>query len=403
MDINNIALVRATNIIPFDGIVHPISEVPYLHKERGTQFYFAMFDLLKNKGLLKEIDWSKPDEMNEIDKYNNEILKQYMPYTSGYNSMVLWALNGLVPDDTNNTFSNKTCAIIDGLAEQIEQSEVVSLVPTDTAIKGSVTLSGSAIILISKERYETLSQEEKEQLSNLDMTITIFEGDLKEAVDVALTKDGRYTAETLSLRRVDNGYLQSDTSDEVRATIHSIANNKEIAQVLHLNVITGQNDEKDKLKSVENEFEKGLTVTDFYKRNFFSYLFSKMDIDNRTKGDALYFPESPAYMEALCNAIDIIGLDTYKSILDNYNQSLEKLQSSGKLPTPEEIVTSAKEKKQIDLISMIEENSNENQILSSAIEQTEETTRTGVIVQQTKELKQIVNEKSKEPDQQTQS
>ena len=52
---------------------------------------------------------------------------------------------------------------------------------------------------------------------------------------------------------------------------------------------------------------------------------------------------------------------------------------------------------------MIEENSNENQILSSAIEQTEETTRTGVIVQQTKELKQIVNEKSKEPDQQTQS
>ena len=30
MNVNNIALVRSTNIIPFDGIVRPVSEVPYL-------------------------------------------------------------------------------------------------------------------------------------------------------------------------------------------------------------------------------------------------------------------------------------------------------------------------------------------------------------------------------------
>ena len=61
MDINNIALVRATNIIPFDGVVRPISEVSYLQKEKGTEFSFAMNDLLKRKGLLKEIDWTNPD------------------------------------------------------------------------------------------------------------------------------------------------------------------------------------------------------------------------------------------------------------------------------------------------------------------------------------------------------
>ena len=33
MDIKNIAIVRATNIIPFDGVVRPISEIPYLKKE----------------------------------------------------------------------------------------------------------------------------------------------------------------------------------------------------------------------------------------------------------------------------------------------------------------------------------------------------------------------------------
>lgn len=104
MNIKNIALVRATNIIPFEGIVHPLSEVPYLKKENGTAFSFAMFDLLKEQGKMKKIDWTKLDELSEIDKENNRILREYMPYNSDYNSMVLWSLNGLVPDDTNNIF-----------------------------------------------------------------------------------------------------------------------------------------------------------------------------------------------------------------------------------------------------------------------------------------------------------
>ena len=229
MNIKNIALVRATNIIPIDGVVRPISEVPYLKKEEGTEFSFAMNDLLKKKGILKEIDWTKPDEISKIDKENNEILNQYMPYNTDYNSMVLWSLNGLVPDDINNTFSDKTCAIIDGLEEQIEKSEIVSLVPTDTAIKGAVKLSNQASVLISKERYETLSQEEKDKLTKLDLNVSVFEGDLKEAVDEELIKKNRYTAETLSLKREDDGYVKSDTSDNVRDTICSIANEKNIA------------------------------------------------------------------------------------------------------------------------------------------------------------------------------
>ena len=393
MDIRNIALVRATNVIPVDGVVRPISEVPYLHKEKGTEFSFAMNDLLKKKGILKEIDWSKPDEISEIDRENNEILKQYMPYNSDYNSMVLWSLNGLVPDDMNNNFSNKTCAIIEGLAEQIDQSEIVSLVPTDTAIKGNVYLSNKATILISKERYELLSQEEKEQMAKLNMNITIFEGDLKQAVDKELVRDDRYTAETLSLRREDHGYIKSDTSDEVRETVRGVANTRNIAQVLHWNVITGQNDELDKLVNVKDEFKNSLLVCDFYKKASMQYLFSKMDIDNRVKGDALYSPESSQYMQALCDEINRIGLDRYKLLVDEYNESLESLRKKGKLLTPQEIVNSAREKKTIDLVSMIEENSNEDIILSSAIEKTEEITRIGVLDEQMGNFKQLTKEK----------
>ena len=398
MDIKNIALVRATNVIPVDGVVRPISAVPYLRKEKDTEFSTSMRDLLRRKGLLKEVDWTKPDEINKISKENTKTLEQYVPYNSDYNSMVLWSLNGLVPDDMNNTFSDKTCAIIDGLAEQIEQSEMVSLVPTDTAIKGNVNLSNKATILIDKDRYETLSLEEKDKLAKLNLNVTIFQGNLKEAVNEALIREGRYTAETLSLAREDDGYIKSDTSDEVRRTIRDVANERNIAQVLHWSVITGQNDELDKLENVKDDFENGCIVKDFYKRAFFEYLFSKMNIDNGTKEYALYFPDSSKYMEDLCDDIDRIGIDKYKSLVDEYNKSLEQLRETGKLPTPQQIVNSARENKKIDLVSMIEKHSNEDIILSSAIKTTEEKTRTGVMDAQMENFKLLItNERGGEP------
>lgn len=398
MDIKNIALVRATNVIPVDGVVRPISAVPYLRKEKDTEFSTSMRDLLRRKGLLKEVDWTKPDEINKISKENTKTLEQYVPYNSDYNSMVLWSLNGLVPDDMNNTFSDKTCAIIDGLAEQIEQSEMVSLVPTDTAIKGNVNLSNKATILIDKDRYETLSLEEKDKLAKLNLNVTIFQGNLKEAVNEALIREGRYTAETLSLAREDDGYIKSDTSDEVRRTIRDVANERNIAQVLHWSVITGQNDELDKLENVKDDFENGCIVKDFYKRAFFGYLFSKMNIDNGTKEYALYFPDSSKYMEDLCDEIGRIGIDKYKSLVDEYNKSLEQLRETGKLPTPQQIVNSARENKKIDLVSMIEKHSNEDIILSSAIKTTEEKTRTGVMDAQMENFKLLItNERGGEP------
>lgn len=94
-------------------------------------------------------------KMNESGYYDNyverssKITKEYLPYVSDYNSMVLFSLNGLCPDDNehgfgNNTFSNKNCVIIEPLEHHI--NETISLVPTDTAIKGDVYLSNDAII-----------------------------------------------------------------------------------------------------------------------------------------------------------------------------------------------------------------------------------------------------------------
>ena len=42
LNIDNIALVRATNIIPFDGVINSISEALYLVKPNGMQINFVI-------------------------------------------------------------------------------------------------------------------------------------------------------------------------------------------------------------------------------------------------------------------------------------------------------------------------------------------------------------------------
>lgn len=390
MDIHNIALVRATNVIPFDGVVRPVKDVPFIKKETGTVFSGELFSLIRRKGVLNPIDWEAPEEERQLaEEKNKQILAEYMPYTSMYNSMVLWSLNGIVPDDAFNTFSKKDCGIIDGLEEQMGQSEMVSMVPTDTAIKGTVTLSRSAKILISKERYDELSQEQKEQLAGLDLTVEVFDGDLKTAIDTSLVESGRYTAENLGLVSEGGGYKESATSKEVIEDINSVAKGNDIPQVLHDKIFRGETDGEQKLESVKGEIEQCNIVSAFYKQAFFEFIFSKLDIDEGVKECAMYLPDSPRYMEDLCDEIGRIGIDRYKEVLEEYNHSLERLRDTGKLPTPEQIVDAAREDRKINLISMIGQEKDQDVILASAIEETKQVTTMGAIKAQEEKISQL--------------
>ena len=64
-------------------------------------------------------------------------------------------------------------------------------------IKGEVRLSKNAKILISKARYDSLPEQQKQQLAELDLTVEVFEGDLKTAIETSLRESGRYTAEVI--------------------------------------------------------------------------------------------------------------------------------------------------------------------------------------------------------------
>lgn len=126
-----------------------------------------MSNLLKKLKIIPPIDWkiiTDEDKLKEKAQVDAKILEEYLPYTSDYNSCLLFSLNGVVLDDNEisygtNFFSNKKCAVIELLEEHIKN--VVSLTPIDTLIKGDVPLSKKAIILIEEETYQKLPPLEK--------------------------------------------------------------------------------------------------------------------------------------------------------------------------------------------------------------------------------------------------
>lgn len=349
MGIDNIALVRATNIIPFDGMMHPISETPYLKKDFYSALASELKKLLEQEKIIPPVDFSKfSDEyISERNKMINEIIKDYIPYTSDYNSMILFSLNGLVPNDDemsfgNNTFSNKNCVVIEGLTQQIEN--VISLVPTDTAIKGSITLSPNAIVMLKEEIYNNLTEKQKNMLKEQNFSIKTFTGPLKEEVYKTLKETNRYIPEELSLSRSDNGYKDSPTKQQTINTINQIAQERNIAQALHYNVLMQQTDDLDKLESVKDERDKFLIVEEYYQNRFYEFLFQNIEIDENLKYMLINYKNNPEYISELLQTIKSFGLENYKKLVIAYNEKLEQLQKTGQLLTPEEIVSLEKEK-----------------------------------------------------------
>lgn len=344
MTINNIALVRATNVIPMDGIIKPISNVPYLCKKTGNEFSSKMNDLLRRLQIIPTIDPSRLMEegyYDEMAAFTSKILKEYLPYTSDYNSMVLFSLNGLCPDDNehgfaNNTFSNKKCAIIEPLIHHI--SEVISLVPTDTAIKGNVTLSKDAIILIEEETFQTLREKEKIMLSNLDLTVKTFKGSLKEAIETELKNSGRYLPEQLSLSASTGGFYPSETSEMQKKYIHTIRVQYGLSGQKYFNLITEADTNYEKYEKVKGELDKAWKVQEYYLTTFLKTLLTIMQSPDDMIEIVEFHLYNPEFMKKIIDFIQVFGIENYKQFVDDYNQELENRRNLGTLPTPEEIV-----------------------------------------------------------------
>lgn len=340
MNINNIALVRATNYIPTDGVVRPISEVPYIVKKHGTVFSGKMTDLLKEWGEVEKLDITKMGDEDYYDEYVKQVsnkTNEYLPYVSDYNSMVLFSLNGLCPDDSeigfgNNKFSDKICAIIEPLSHHIE--DAASLHPTDTAIKGSVELSDSSIILIEKDVYEALSEDEKKNLSSLKMQIKLFSGDLKSAVKQTLNETGMYTAEDLTLSREKQGFLDSPTSEELVKAIDEISDEYKIPKKRFFDLITEVNNDDFVLDDIDN----ARSIYDYYMTKFLTGFLKGTDAPEDLIDNISGQTENAAVINEVIQYIKFVGKDKYENYVKNYNEMMQQARENESLETPKEIL-----------------------------------------------------------------
>ncbi|MBQ9833753.1 MAG: hypothetical protein IJO33_01010 [Bacilli bacterium] len=379
MNMDNIAIVRATNVVPFNGVVRPLSNVPYLCKNIGLPFSTRLSDLLHELQVIPPIDYSRVFEdgyYDEMVALSSKILKEYLPYVSDYNSMVLFSLNGICPDDNengfgNNVFSTKKVAVIDSLSNHIEQ--VVSLDPTDTALKGDVLLSADAVVLIEEEYYAQLTEDQRKTLHNNCFEVKTFRGPIKDAIYDELKNSGRFIPENLSLTSGKGGFDNSETSEMQKECIKNIAASYGIPQMKFFNLITSRDSSMPNYDKACDDYSNAYLVQENYIVNFLNELLiffetslnvSLENASSESLKTALYVSLQKAkeardrinmdskivtykpFLTSIIELIKKVGINNYKNFVDNYNKKLELQQANMTLVTPEEIVNSNKKKSQ---------------------------------------------------------
>ena len=245
-----------------------------------------------------------------------------LPLKADYNAELLWAINGIVPDDSetnafaNNTFSNNDYAIICGLEEVMaqESAKFVSLLPTDTAIRGEIKLDNSSTLVIRQSAYDILSNVEKQSLEKIGIKIVVFNGELKEAIDNELDSSDRFVRETPTLVKGMKGFKDSPTKEDTLSVLHEISDKKQIPFAYHFDMAIEQNPDYN-------------YVFEFYLHDFMHYMESLNIIDYD-----YYLLEhyTRGYSEEFGQKIIEFGVDKYKAIVETYNKNLLEIESRKK-------------------------------------------------------------------------
>lgn len=176
--------------LPLDGELIPSCEGQRLVNDKQSEFYYfingRVTKELENQ-LGRPLDLFSP-ESSDKEMLGNE-LSNYAILTGDYYTTTLsFALNGLVPDDINNNFSNMKLAVLELLKNQID-ADFVNIEAIDTTVKGRMKVLDEAILVIDRNMFENLPLEVRENLKG-NFKVQLFEDNLKEAVNNTLINNG---------------------------------------------------------------------------------------------------------------------------------------------------------------------------------------------------------------------
>lgn len=345
-DLEKVVLVRATDVIPFDGVVKTLASSVNFKKDISSFISRMLEPLLNLSGVLpNSADIFNPDfDYDEYVKKCAIIKKRYLPFTMDYSSVAYYSLNGLCPDDStngfgNNTFSNKKCAILEPLKCHIES--VISLHPTDTVIYGDQTLSKDHLILLKDEAYNNLSKEEKEKLS--DKNVRIFSGELSSAVDEVLD-NSIYKKEKLTLSSSFNGVMPSNSSEDFKNSLKQITSLYGLSNVHYTNFMLSENYRSElsigSKDIVETDLNNYRMLTEIYEKEFLFALISELGLNDVYSNKLDLIKRFSSYQDELAEHILKMGLVRYEVFIDKYNKNFVLENSI----TPNEKLKTMKEK-----------------------------------------------------------
>ena len=208
--------------------------------------------------------------------------------------------------------------------------DYVNIDVIDTTIKGSVVSSEEAILIVEKDYFLALSEEEKMNLMS-HYKLELFTGTLKDAIANTLQKYN-YPSIPLIQKKELNDIVDCDEKESMITFQNDFAKTHNASrlklQQLYMypeSSMTGVDAEaKEKVKS---DFDKNLIVEKYYKDNFSQFLISKAEMYgiHLTDEEKYYlfsdFSNREEILQQLIESlIQVSNLEDFKTIINEYNQ-----------------------------------------------------------------------------------
>lgn len=334
MNINNVVLVRAMNNLPLNGELIPSCEGQRLVIDNQSDFCYFMRECIKSylkqklgRDLVLFID--SPDS-----QLVENIMKDYTILTGDYYTTTLsFALNGLVPDDINNKFTDMKMAVLEPIKNQTD-ADFVTIETIDTTIKGRMKLSNEAILTIERDFFNQLSNDDQVNLLT-NFNVKLFEGNLKDAISNALIENGYPVLPLIQKREMNN--IEDCPEKESMLDFEDKFSMAIGASRLRLQYLTfmysgGTGVDAIAHEKLQEEHTNTLKIQEYYKNQLYEFLLNKAEkFQIKVSDEDKYYlftnykEGTDALKKIMTSLINSYGgLENFKQFIQEYNNYVKE-------------------------------------------------------------------------------
>lgn len=371
--IDNIMLVRTTDIYPENRIINPPSESVHLKfygnfiieqikseyeeyhatkekieeyinfkKQYSDEEYIRQFGddseyiqkLINRKNVLEK---KFGTILNLSDEELKKILENLDTYYTYYRDTLHFTENGLVPSHPQGDFRYRPYIILEPLNEQINKANFRCFSGYDTFIKGNMTLSNKAYMIVNEENYEEIKSMHPDFEDNYN--IVIYKGMTPEYIEqhIASTKnpdvDLNYERAVVEQVLIYLGYVPEIVTP---LKLNDTTTNKKVESL---------NENLAKEKNVISNCPHNNTP-DFSEDNTINiklwYMFQDMLLDFIEKLNDIEINKNGRNRKEIASSLlNKLDVDTLIKNISLFNETIENMKKEGKLPTAKEISNGA--------------------------------------------------------------